>query len=73
MPWVSGRCPALMMPHLARRFARRIIGLRDGGIIYDGPPDILTDDLLRELYRGDSVIRFDTTPADSRPLEVEVN
>ncbi len=63
---------SLHQPHWAQRFARRIIGLRDGAIVFDGPPEILTDDLLRELYRGDSIIRIDNAPANPRPVEIEV-
>ncbi len=43
---------SLHQPHWAQQFARRIIGLRDGGIVFDAPPEALTDDLLKELYRG---------------------
>jgi phosphonate transport system ATP-binding protein len=36
---------------LARRFADRIIGLRSGRVVFDGPPDALTEELLEDLYR----------------------
>ena len=64
---------SLHQPHWAQQFARRIIGLRDGGIVFDGPSDVLSDDLLKELYRGDSIIRFDNTLTNSRPMEVEIS
>lgn len=35
---------------LAKMFAERIIGLRDGQIVYDGPPDGLTPDMLTTIY-----------------------
>jgi phosphonate transport system ATP-binding protein len=47
--------PALVNIHdvpLARAFARRIIGLRDGLIVYDGPVAALTDEILEQIYGG---------------------
>lgn len=35
---------------LAMLFVRRIVGLRDGEIVYDGTPDDLTPDRLTEIY-----------------------
>jgi len=35
---------------LARMFAPRIVGLRAGRIVYDGPPDSLTPDALTGVY-----------------------
>lgn len=35
---------------LAQMFAERIVGLRFGEIVYDGPPDGLTSDVLTEIY-----------------------
>jgi len=35
---------------LAQLFARRIIGLRQGEIVYDGPPDGLSADVLTDIY-----------------------
>jgi phosphonate transport system ATP-binding protein len=37
---------------LARRFAQRIIGLAQGRVIFDGPPDQLSDTLLNDIYGG---------------------
>lgn len=39
---------------LARRYADRIIGLRGGRIVYDGPAEGLTDQALDLIYRRDS-------------------
>jgi phosphonate transport system ATP-binding protein len=39
---------------LARRFARRIVGMSGGSVVYDGPPEGLTDDMLRQIYGGES-------------------
>lgn len=50
---------SLHQPELARRFARRIIGLRAGRVLFDGPPAALNDARLEELYRGDDIIRID--------------
>ncbi|MEM7251143.1 MAG: phosphonate ABC transporter ATP-binding protein [Pseudomonadota bacterium] len=35
---------------LAQMFARRIVGLQLGEIVYDGPPDGLTADVLTQIY-----------------------
>jgi phosphonate transport system ATP-binding protein len=35
---------------LAQMFVQRIIGLRQGRIVYDGPPDALTPDVLTSIY-----------------------
>ncbi len=51
-------------PDLARRFAARIIGLRDGRILFDRPAGQVTDDDTDKLYRdapapqGDGALRL---------------
>ena len=35
---------------LAQMFAERIVGLQLGEIVYDGPPDGLTSDVLTQIY-----------------------
>ena len=35
---------------LAQMYAERIVGLREGIIVYDGPPDDLKPDILTEIY-----------------------
>jgi phosphonate transport system ATP-binding protein len=35
---------------LAQMFAERIVGLQAGEIVYDGPPDGLTADVLTKIY-----------------------
>ncbi len=35
---------------LAQMFAQRIVGLRLGEVVYDGPPDGLTADVLTDIY-----------------------
>jgi len=37
---------------LARRFSQRIIGLSQGRVIFDGPSEALTDELLNAIYGG---------------------
>ncbi|MBL8385056.1 MAG: phosphonate ABC transporter ATP-binding protein [Burkholderiales bacterium] len=39
---------------LARRFARRIIGMSGGGVVYDGAPAGLDDAILKRIYGGES-------------------
>jgi len=38
---------------LARRFADRIIGMADGRIVFDGPPDALGTHHLEQIYGGE--------------------
>ncbi|MBW8269461.1 phosphonate ABC transporter ATP-binding protein [Caldovatus aquaticus] len=38
---------------LARRFARRIVGLSQGAIVFDGPPEALETAHLRAIYGGE--------------------
>lgn len=38
---------------LGTRFAHRIIGMSGGVIVYDGPPEGLTDGHLKEIYGGE--------------------
>ncbi len=54
---------SLHQPELARRFAERIIALRDGRLFFDGRPAALTDRLLEELYRGDDTLSIQNRAA----------
>ena len=48
--------PVLVNMHdveLAKRFADRIIGMREGRVVFDGPPAGLTDDVLKTIYGGE--------------------
>jgi len=38
---------------IARTYADRVIGLRDGRLVFDGGVDSLTDDILTEVYGAD--------------------
>jgi len=42
---------------LAKRFTSRVIGLSKGGIVYDGPPDQLSDANLMEIYGGEAGLK----------------
>lgn len=49
------KIPALVNIHdvpIARAFARRIVGLNAGRIVYDGPVEGLTADVLERIYGG---------------------
>jgi phosphonate transport system ATP-binding protein len=48
--------PVLVNMHdveLAKRFADRVVGMSGGKIVYDGPPQYLTDDVLKSIYGGE--------------------
>jgi phosphonate transport system ATP-binding protein len=52
--------PVLVNMHdvdLARRFADRVIGMSEGRVVYDGPPQYLTDDVLKQIYGGEDWLR----------------
>jgi phosphonate transport system ATP-binding protein len=34
----------------ARAYADRVLGLRDGAVVFNGPPAELTDDMLVEVF-----------------------
>jgi len=43
---------SLHQVNYARKFADRVIGLRQGSVVFDGPPGALTQDVLSEIYLG---------------------
>ncbi len=50
------RVPVIVNIHnveLARRFAARIVGLSQGRVVFDGPPQALDDALLDTIYGGE--------------------
>lgn len=49
---------------LAQMFAERIVGLRLGEIVYDGPPDGLTPEVLTEIYGEEDWEATIETPED---------
>lgn len=54
---------------LARRYCERVIALRDGALVFDGPTQQLTPDFLRELY-GTAVeeLEIDDPLSEPKPL-----
>lgn len=42
----------LHQPELARRYATRFLGLAQGRLVYDGPPEGFTDEIAELVYRG---------------------
>lgn len=49
--------PALVNIHdvsLAQRFAVRMVGMSGGHVVYDGPPEGITEDHLKQIYGGES-------------------
>ncbi|MDY7102775.1 MAG: ATP-binding cassette domain-containing protein [Actinomycetota bacterium] len=60
----AGACVvSLHQPHLARRFADRVVGLRDGRVRFDVTPGELTDAMLDALYE-----RPDGTSEEREPI-----
>ncbi len=52
----SRRIPVILNIHnvpLAKRFATHVIGMAGGNVVYDGPPDGLTDEHLKSIYGGE--------------------
>lgn len=49
-PW-STSIVSLHQPDFARRFATRVVGVRDGRLAFDVPVDRLTDDHLADVYQ----------------------
>jgi phosphonate transport system ATP-binding protein len=44
----------LHLPELAREYAQRLIAMKDGEVIYDGPPGGLTSEMSDQLYHTTS-------------------
>ena len=40
---------------LALKYATRVIGIRAGEIVYDGPTSAVTQDVLDQIYNGATV------------------
>ena len=65
---------------LARRYCDRVVALREGELVFDGPTAALTPDFLRELYgtAADELLRDDdeaqagAAPAPRRPHLAEL-
>ena len=53
----SRNIPVIINMHdveLAKRFARRIVGMSGGLVVYDGAPEGLTDATLKDIYGGEA-------------------
>lgn len=62
--------PVLINIHevpLAREYADRIIGLWDGGIVFDGPPAELDEGAMDQVYRGTTDEPVSKPTTDSQP------
>jgi phosphonate transport system ATP-binding protein len=55
---------------LARRFCPRIIGLKEGEVVFDGAASALDDDVLRRVY-GDEAVGAHAGAAGDAPAEGE--
>jgi phosphonate transport system ATP-binding protein len=54
---------------LARRYCERVLALRDGALVFDGPTSALTPDFLRDLYdtAADELLLDDLGPLSEPP------
>jgi len=52
---------------LARRYCERVLALRDGALVFDGPTSALTPDFLRDLY-GTAIEELEDADEPSTPL-----
>lgn len=62
--------PALINIHdvgLAKAFCDRIIGMRDGKLVFDGTPDELTEDRLTDVYGSYDAIEGTETVSEAEP------
>lgn len=50
----------------ARRYCDRVIGMRDGRIVFDGTPDQLTTSVAREIYGADESFSEEATSTEIR-------
>ena len=56
---LEGGVPIIVNIHnvdLARRYARRIVGMTGGEIVYDGPPEGLEGAHLKQIYGGEDFL-----------------
>jgi len=57
---------------LAQSFMERIVGLRAGEVVFDGPPSDLSEDALTEIYGAEdwNTMRREDDDEDNTPLDV---
>lgn len=53
----------------ARRYCDRVIGMRDGRIVFDGTPDQLTTGVARDIYGADASFSEEATSTSIEALE----
>ncbi len=56
----------------ARRYCDRVIGMRDGRIVFDGTPDQLTTGVARDIYGADETFSEAATSTEIESLNPEV-
>ncbi len=56
---------------LARRFCPRIIGLKEGEVVFDGPASALDDEVLRRVYGAEAVGAHAGAAGDAAPAGYE--
>jgi phosphonate transport system ATP-binding protein len=68
--------PAIVNIHdvpLAQQFMQRIIGLRAGRVVFDGPPEKLTDSVLTTIYGAEDWTAMRKDGEAERTVEAEVS
>ncbi len=66
--------PAIVNIHdvpLAQQFMQRIIGLRAGRVVFDGPPEDLTETVLTTIYGAEDWTAMRKGGEDDRAAEAE--
>ncbi|QCO58059.1 phosphonate ABC transporter ATP-binding protein (plasmid) [Pseudorhodobacter turbinis] len=53
----------------ARRYCDRVIGMRDGRVVFDGAPEMLTTDAAREIYGADTDFSEAATSTEIETLD----
>ena len=51
---LNGACMTVTTLDTARRYCDRVIGMRDGRIVFDGTPDQLSTGVARDIYGADA-------------------
>jgi phosphonate transport system ATP-binding protein len=58
----------------AREFAQRVVGVSAGQVVFEGPPEALTDEILHKIYPGiDDGIQGLPLPQPPAPAHAHVN
>jgi len=62
---------SLHQVHLARRYCPRIVALKQGQVVYDGPSAELSDSALRDLYGSDAADLFEHDDPNRAPPDID--